>query len=79
MNDAKRIFADAMNETKQQALRQRLVEAVRLCEAHRDNQEFDLIHLGSQGLKGEVIVAKMALHRMERMLEAVKEAQEAAK
>lgn len=79
MNVAQKLFADAMNETAAQSARGSLSYAVMICQAMTDNQKHDLAHFVSEGRMEEALTARAAVKRMERMLETVIAAQEAAR
>lgn len=79
MSDGSRIFADAINATQQKKLTRSIDDSIAICGRMADDQEEEMRSLASQGRMDEVLIAELALWRMDQMLDQLKEIRSNAK
>lgn len=71
-SDGQRLFDDAINCSQHKKLKRTVLDSIAICGKYADDQEEDMRSLAAQGRMAEVLIAELALWRMDQMLDQLR-------
>lgn len=71
-SDGERLFDDAINCSQHKKLKRTVEDAIAISGRYADDQEEEMRDLAAQGRMAEVLIAELALWRMDQILEQLR-------